>query len=188
MSAPRKSNRTSQRIAKKQLDLRAKIWPDLNQSRLWNRKNTAGFISIPRAMPLILRVMDELSSQKPVSRTYLDLWCRAFDECFVTITNPSENAFFAGFTGQRAETTWRRRMHRLVELGFIDAKPGTSGAYHYVLLWIPIWWWKDLLLAAGSRRPPSTRCAIGCSTSARRTSDPRFDLEAIPRCQTPCRV
>lgn len=134
---PRTSNRTTQRIKTKQLALRDKLWPNLDQTKLWDRKKTAGFTTIPRTMPLILKVMDELSNQKPLSKTYLDLWCRGFDECFITITNPSDNAFYAGFTSQRALPTWRARMNRLAELGFIDAKPGTSGDYHYVLLWNP---------------------------------------------------
>lgn len=137
MATAKKSNRTSQRIAKKQLELRGKLWPKLDQAKLWDRKNTAGFTSIPRAMPLILKVMDELSSSKPLSKTYLDLWCRGFDECFVTITSPAEHAFYAGFSSQRAENTWRDRMRSLVDLGFIETKPGPTGDYHYVLLLNP---------------------------------------------------
>jgi hypothetical protein len=138
MTTAKKSARTSQRIAKKQLELRTRLWPNLDSTRLWNRKNTAGFVTIPRAIPLILKTMDELSDKgKPVSKTYLDLWCRGFDECFVTVTNPMDNAFYAGFTGQRAVIQWKDRMRRLSSLGFIDAKPGSSGDYHYVLLWNP---------------------------------------------------
>ncbi len=102
--------------------------------------------------------MDELSNQKPLSKTYLDLWCRGFDECFVTITSPSENAFYAGFTGQRAETTWRDRMRHLAELGFIDAKPGATGDYHYVLLWNPYLVVKEL--ADAGKVPQATFNAL----------------------------
>ena len=31
-------------------------------------------------MPLILSMMDDLSKGQPVSSTYLELWCRTFDE------------------------------------------------------------------------------------------------------------
>ena len=55
----------------------------------------------------------------------------------VVLKNPKELAFEAGFTGERAETTWRTRMKTLVELGFIDAKPGTSGDFHYILIFNP---------------------------------------------------
>ena len=42
-----------------------------------------------------------------------------------------------GFSGERAVTTWKQRMKILQELGFIDAKPGASGDFHYVLILNP---------------------------------------------------
>jgi hypothetical protein len=48
-------------------------------------------------------------------------------------------AFEAGFNGERAVTTWRQRMETLVDLGFIDARPGSSGNFHFVLLFNPHW-------------------------------------------------
>lgn len=85
----------------------------------------------------MLRIMDDLSNAKPLSGTYLSLWCRMFDECVVTISNPRELAFEAGFSGQRAESAWVSRMKILEELGFIDAKEGPAGKYSYVLVWSP---------------------------------------------------
>ncbi|OGW58321.1 MAG: hypothetical protein A2Z09_00710 [Nitrospirae bacterium RBG_16_43_8] len=55
----------------------------------------------------------------------------------VTIANPRIIAFESGFTGQRAETTWKGRMKTLVDLGFINSKPGAVGPYHYVLILNP---------------------------------------------------
>lgn len=46
-------------------------------------------------------------------------------------------AFESGFTGQRAEASWNARMKTLIEFGFIDAKPGASGALNYVLILNP---------------------------------------------------
>ena len=46
-------------------------------------------------------------------------------------------AFESGFTGQRAEATWNGRMKTLVDFGFIDAKPGASGPYNYILIFNP---------------------------------------------------
>jgi hypothetical protein len=48
-------------------------------------------------------------------------------------------AFEAGFSGERAVTTWRQRMQSVLDLGFIDAKPGSSGDFHFVLLYNPHW-------------------------------------------------
>lgn len=88
-------------------------------------------------MPLMLDIMNDLANGQPVSTTYLELWCRAFDECFVTLSKPREMAFHAGFSGQRGERTWRGRMKILANLGFIDLKEGPSGPMSYALILNP---------------------------------------------------
>ena len=126
------------KIHDKTLALRTHLWPGLDERTLWVRTEKTGFITIPRLMPLILRIMDGLAAKgKPVSSTYFTLWCRVFDECVLTISNPQDVAFESGFTGQRRETTWASRMKILCDLGFIDARPGSSGKYHYVLILNP---------------------------------------------------
>jgi hypothetical protein len=127
----------NKKIAKKIQAMRDQLWPNANQFNLWDRKIRNGYTTLPRTMPLILQIMDDLSNGKPVSSTYLSLWCRVFDEGMVTITNPTEIAFEVGFTGQRAVNTWVSRMKILMDLGFIDAKEGSSGPYNYVLIWNP---------------------------------------------------
>ena len=117
--------------------LRDSFWPDLDESRLWNRKTSNGFTTVPRTMPLIMNIIDALSKNKPAGRTYFALWCRSFDQSFLVIDNPMTLAAEAGFTGERAVSTWKERMRTLVELGFIDARKGTTGDFHYVLLLNP---------------------------------------------------
>jgi len=129
--APRK------KIQVRILELRNQLWPGLTDDQLWLRKKQDGFITMPRTMPLIMGIADDLAGGNPVSSTYLDLWCRAFDECMVTMSKPREMAFHSGFTGQRAEATWRGRIRKLAELGFISVKPGPSGPQSYALLWNP---------------------------------------------------
>jgi hypothetical protein len=72
-----------------------------------------------------------------VSQLCRGLWFRVFDESLVTIQNEKEMAFEAGFGGQRAITMWRSRMRSLVKMGFIEAKPGPSGEFNYVLIFNP---------------------------------------------------
>jgi hypothetical protein len=131
------SKRSQEKVQKAQLILRDKLWPKLDGKKLWLRKGSKGFTTIPRTMPLLLEIMDSLSNGKPISSAYLDLWCRAFDECFVTLNKPREMAFFSGYTGQRAEQTWVSRIKILQKLGFIDTKPGPSGQLSYALIWNP---------------------------------------------------
>ncbi len=132
-----KTKARGKRISKNKLGLRNNLWPDINGNLLWDRNKEAGFTTIPRTMPYIMQIMDEMSNGKPVSSTYFALWARVFDESFVVIKNPLEMAFESGFRGQRSEYTWNSRMKILNDLGFIDVKPGLSGSFHNVLLWNP---------------------------------------------------
>ena len=134
---PPRFPRPPKKIQQRQLELRARLWPELDMSRLWNRLTHDGFSTIPSTMPLMMSIMDDLSKGRPVSSTYLDLWTRAYDEGFVTLAKPREMAFHAGFSTQRAERTWRQKLDILAELGFIDLKSGPSGPASYALLWNP---------------------------------------------------
>jgi hypothetical protein len=121
------------------LQMRTTNWPDVPESQLWNRSKCHGYTTIPRTLPLVMNVIDTLSKNKPAGRAYFGLWCRTYDESVVIVENPMSMAFEAGFSGERAVTTWRQRMETLRELGFIDAKPGSSGEFHFVLLYNPHW-------------------------------------------------
>jgi hypothetical protein len=130
------SNREANAIAQKQLAQRNALWPTL-QPLLWDRKAHKGFATIPKTMPIILKIMDEMSDGKPVSSTYLGLWCATWDNSFVNITKANEMAHAAGFSGQRAEYTWGARMKILKSLAFIDYKPGKSGPISHVIILNP---------------------------------------------------
>jgi hypothetical protein len=85
----------------------------------------------------IQQIMDEMSNGKPVSSVYLALWCRVFDGSMVVIENQEKMAFESGFASQRAVTTWKDRMRKLLQLNFIAAQPGASGEFNFVLIWDP---------------------------------------------------
>lgn len=123
-------------IVAKQLAQREAMWPGA-APWLWHRQANKGFATIPKTMPLILQIMDGLSNGKPLSSTYLALWCDTWDNSMVNLSKPQEMAHAAGFTGQRAVYTWRTRMLLLKELFFIDIKPGKSGDISHVLIWNP---------------------------------------------------
>jgi hypothetical protein len=124
-------------MAKRQLELRQSLWPAVPDEWLWSRHTHDGFTSLPKGMPLILSIMDDMSKGQPVSSTYLELWCRTFDENFVTLSKPRDMAFHAGFDGQRAERTWRARLDILAKLNFIALKEGASGPASYALIYDP---------------------------------------------------
>jgi hypothetical protein len=125
------------KIAQRQLELRMKLWPEVGPERLWDRHVHHGFTTMPRCMPIILSIMDDLAKGQPVSMTYLELWCRSFDEVFVVLSKPQATAFHAGFSGQRAERTWRTRLKLLEDLSFIQLKEGPLGPASYALILNP---------------------------------------------------
>ena len=126
------------KIAQQRVQLRASLWPDVTPEMLWHRKRSQGFVTIPRTMPLIINIIDSLTPKgKPVGSTYLDLWCRAFDEMIVNLDKQREMAFAAGFTGQRGVQTWSGRIDILSRLGFIRLAPGSSGPRSYALILNP---------------------------------------------------
>ena len=131
------SRRANARIARKYLLQRNQLWPDITDNDLWLRTQRDGFTTIPRTMPLIAHIMDDMSNGKPVFSTFFDLWCRAYDECYVILNKKQEMAFYAGFRGQRGEQTWKTRMEILAELGFIRIKGGPHGDLSYALLMNP---------------------------------------------------
>jgi hypothetical protein len=131
-----KSLRAGQAIAEKQLVQRELLWPGA-EPWLWHRKANKGFATIPKTMPLILQIMDDLSNGKPLSPTYLGLWCQTWDNSMVSVSKHQEMAHAAGFTGQRAVYTWGGRMQLLHHLQFINIKPGKSGPISHAIIWNP---------------------------------------------------
>ncbi len=128
--------REASAITKKQLALRELHWPH-QESWLWQRKAHKGFTTIPKTMPMILKIMDEMTKGAPVSSTYLTLWCHTWDNSFVVLNKHGDMANASGFGGQRGEHTWATRMKKLQELKFIDIKSGKSGSMGNAIIWNP---------------------------------------------------
>lgn len=125
-------------MVRRRTELRSNLWPDFDPRQLWSSsRKRPGYTVVPRTMQLILTAMDTLSKGKSISSTYFDLWCRAPEEQFVSLSRPKEMAFYAGFNGERAERTWLDRIKILEGLGFLKIESGSSGRYSYALLLNP---------------------------------------------------
>jgi hypothetical protein len=119
-------------------ELRAKLWPDIHfRAELWHRKRNDGFVTVPRTMPLIIGIIDDLTKGAPAGMTYAELWCRAYDEMYVSLSRAKELAFHSGFIGQRAERTWAEKIRKLAEIGFIRVKEGQAGPLSHALILNP---------------------------------------------------
>lgn len=112
-------------------------FPGINPVIIWHRKRNDGFITIPRTLPIIMQAIDAQTKGQPAGHTLFCLWSRSPDNAFITIENPATFAAEAGFLGERAVDTWRKRMKGLRDLKMIQSKPGPSGEFHYILLLNP---------------------------------------------------
>lgn len=120
--------------AQQQLDLH---FPGYPSQWLWRRKTNDGFTTLPRTLPLVMQAVDAQTKGQPAGHALFCLWARSPDHPLVTIENPATFASEAGFYGERAVDTWRRRMKRLRELNLIHCKAGPAGDFHFVLLLNP---------------------------------------------------
>jgi hypothetical protein len=109
-------------------------FPGYHPAWLWTRKKNDGFSTVPRTLPVVMQIIDAQTKGQPAGHTLFCLWARSPDHPVVTIENPIIFAAEAGFIGERAVDTWRKRMRQLRDLLFIQTKPGASGEFHYVLL------------------------------------------------------
>ena len=130
----RKRRLTMAERAKQQMGIQ---FPDYPHALLWHRTQNDGYSTIPRTLPLAMQAIDAQSKGQPAGHTLLCLWIRSPDYPLLTIEAPATFAAETGFDGERAIDTWRRRMRTLRDLGFIEAKKGPSGEFHYVLLLNP---------------------------------------------------
>lgn len=127
------SKKAREKIDRRTKRLRDNLWSDA-PTRIWDYQTSDGWLNIPRSMPVIMRILDSLTKGQPVSATYLELWCRTYNDGFVTASRLREMAFFSGFDGERAHRTWLSRIKKLHDLGFIDVKEGPSGPVSYILV------------------------------------------------------
>lgn len=113
------------------------LFPGYPLEWLWHRKTNDGYCSLPRTLPIAMQIIDSVSKGQPAGHTLFCLWARSPDQPLISIESPATFAAEAGFQGERAVDTWRRRMKTLKEHAFIDARKGPSGDFHYVLLLNP---------------------------------------------------
>lgn len=127
----------SRSLSRKREALRDALWPDA-PNVVWSRRRSRGFTTVPRILPLVMRLQCHLESHGDPSKVYLDLWLRAFDEGMVTVRDEEEMAYGSGYSGTRAVRTWREHINSLVHLGFIRIQAMGNREIAQILLLDPI--------------------------------------------------
>ena len=114
--------------------LRDSFWPDASE-RIWLQKSYGGFVAVPKTMPYVCRILDEMSKDHPLGETYQALWSFTWgNNAFLRVNKPDEVAFAAGFSGQRGRRTLFDRIKRLEALSFIEVQPSGNDRYGFILI------------------------------------------------------
>lgn len=137
MANAKQSQTKRMKMAERAQKLMEIHFPTIPTLWVWHRKTNDGYTTIPRTMPIVMQAIDAQTKGQPAGHTLFCLWARSPDHPVITIENPATFASEAGFFGERAVDTWRKRMKHLRDLWFIQTKPGPSGEFHYVLLLNP---------------------------------------------------
>jgi len=132
MSTGRKRTKADQRREQQ----RRLLFPEVRQDELWTPELN-GWCWVPRTMPLILHAIRALSKGSSAAETYFSLWCHCVSESVVEMSNKASLIAAAGYTGSTSERTWKERMKKLEELGFIRIASGTHGDISCVLILNP---------------------------------------------------
>ena len=158
------------KAVQQRLNLREEIWPGAG-SHLWHRSTEDGYSTIPRTLPLVMTLIDQLKDKgKDAARVYLDLWCRQLDDSLVVVSDEASMAYSSGYVvPSRNLRSWRERIDLLRDLGFISVRPRGSRNYGYILLHhphrvvqhlrakglVPENWWLEF-------RTARAKSALGC--------------------------
>jgi len=109
------------------------LFPNTQDSELWHPANQ-GWCLVPRTMPLVLHAIRALSKGSSAAETYFALWCNCISESVVEMTSKANLISAAGYSGHTSERTWKERMKKLDELGFINIASGKHGDISCVLI------------------------------------------------------
>lgn len=112
------------------------LFGEVRKEELWSREYN-GWCWVPRTMPLILHAIRSLSKGASAAETYFALWSNCVSESIVEMTNKHSLIASAGYTGPSSERTWKERMRKLEQLGFIKIASGQHGDISCVLLLNP---------------------------------------------------
>ena len=126
------------KVALRRQGLRDSLWGE-EAVNLWHRTTEDGYSTIPRTLPLVMTLIDELKGKgRDISRVYFDLWCRQMDDSFVEVNDEESFAYSSGYsTPGRNVRSWRERIDMLRELGFVSIQPNGSRRNGYILLHHP---------------------------------------------------
>lgn len=130
-----KKKMTAYRATNRRRSQRDALWPDAASAVFPSA--VGGWAKMPRTVPMIAALLDELGGKDKPGRLYIALWTYDYGDGFVEVPDPVHIAAEAGYISPRAERTFNERMKQLRELGFIRSSPIGSREFGFVLLLDP---------------------------------------------------
>lgn len=111
--------------------MREHLWPK-GDAEMWRGVKEKGWFAAPRYLPAVLALLDEkeLRGDQDLSRVYIDLWTRTYDEGLVQVTTDKEHALACGFPNR--VRSWRDRLRKLEELGFVKVFAVGASDFAYI--------------------------------------------------------
>lgn len=107
--------------AAKRERIRDKLWPNASE-RVFVSKRSKGFAQIPRVVPLVARLINEIGGSENAGPLYQVLWSQDWGQGIVEVRSSKALLYLAGYSGagSRADRTWRERIRILTSLGFVE--------------------------------------------------------------------
>jgi hypothetical protein len=96
-----------------------------------------GWAQMPRTVPMIAALIDELGGRDKAGRLYIALWAYELGDGFVEVPDPAMLALEAGYVTSRAERTFNERIAILRDLGLLRTARLGLREHGYVLLLDP---------------------------------------------------
>lgn len=126
---------SSHKGAENDIALRNGMFSDAAK-RLWSHKPSGAFVTIPKTMPFIVRILDEITKGAPVGTVYSTLWTFTWtNDAFIKMGGREKQiAYACRFTGTRGIRTLNDRLVKLRELGMIETASGDAGEISFIFL------------------------------------------------------
>lgn len=134
MSASAPSIKLATHIRRRR-EVRDGFWPDADSVTF--PTHTGGWARVPRTIPVISTLIDELAPREKPARVYSGLWSYDFGDGFIELPDLARFAVEVGYMSRRAERTVAERLQILEDLGFLRSKPLASRKFGYLLLLDP---------------------------------------------------
>jgi hypothetical protein len=110
----------------KRIKVREALWPG-SDGLVFNPsdRNTKGYAQVPRVVPLLARLVNEIGGTENAGPLYQVLWAQDWGQGFLEVRSFKGLLYEAGYAGKgtRVERTWEERIRILKRLGLIGTAP-----------------------------------------------------------------